>query len=58
MTEQYPPENAKSNYADLLSLHLFREREFVCDKYMQQGYLGRFLMYLIDKIVQASLTSF
>ena len=25
---------------------------------MQQGYMGRFLMYLIDKIVQASVTSF
>ena len=43
---------------DVLALQLFREREFVFDKYVQQGYLGRFLLYLIDKIVQASVTSF
>ena len=43
---------------DVLALQLFREREYVFDKYVQQGYLGRFLLYLIDKIVQASVTSF
>ena len=58
MLDQFPPENAKTNYMDLLALHLFKEREYVFSKYVQQGYLGRFLLYLIDKIVQASVTSF
>ena len=57
-TISFPREKAKTNYMDLLTMQLFEERQFIFEKYVEQGYLGRFLMYLIDKIIQASITSF
>lgn len=36
---------------------LYDHRDGVREQYWQQGYLGRFVVYLIDRIIQASLTS-
>ena len=58
LSSEFPHENAKTNYMDLLTMQLFEERKFIFKRYVDQGYLGRFLMYLIDKIIQASVTSF
>lgn len=37
---------------------LHGERDSVKGQYWEQGFLGRFLVYLMDRIIQASITSF
>ena len=56
-TQQFPPATAETNYQRLMELKLNQERDAVRDQYWQQGFLGRFLVYLIDRIIQASLTT-
>jgi len=49
--EMFPPTTAESNYQKLMAAKLYNHRDGVRDQYWQQGYLGRFVVYLIDRII-------
>ena len=51
MAKEYPPSTADVNYINLLRRMLVSERDAMRDKYWQQGYLGRFFVYLMDRII-------
>ena len=51
LTTQYPRATAKDNYIRLLRGMLLSERDAVYDSYWKQGFLGRFLVYLLDRII-------
>ena len=55
---QYPISNAIDNYMDFLYDEMVRERKLVKHCYYDQGYLGRILIYLIDKLILGCNTSF
>ena len=53
-TKEFTVASAEINSIRLLSRMLEDERDAVKDRYWKQGFLGRFLVYLKDRIIHAS----
>lgn len=49
--DEYTPASAEENYILAVQKMLHGERDAVKDQYWQQGFLGRFLVYLMDRII-------
>jgi hypothetical protein len=55
---QYPVSAAQDNYMAFLYDELCRERKLIRHCYFDQNYLGRILVYCIDKLIQGCGASF
>ncbi|MFO0001297.1 MAG: hypothetical protein ACK559_09210, partial [bacterium] len=55
---QYPYSTADSNFINFLKECLLNERNNIFDLYWQEGFLGKNLLYLIDKMIVACFTTF
>jgi hypothetical protein len=55
---QYPVQQAGENYMNYLQDQLLLERRVFVQCYYDQGFLGRVLIYCIDKLIQGCTASF
>lgn len=55
---EYSVTTASTNYMNFLRTCMIYERTAVFQSYWEEGFIGRVLLYLIDKLIQASFTSF
>lgn len=56
--EQYTINTVNTNFINFLSESMLQERNNIFPHYWEQGFLGRALIFLIDSMIQACLTSF
>jgi hypothetical protein len=56
--EHYTIATVSTNFINFLSESMLQERNNICPHYWEQGFLGRALIFLIDSMIQACLTSF
>ena len=58
IADDFPKDKIGQNYVDLI-LHSFKhEREQVHNHYWKQGLLGRFFLFLFDKLIDSLKISF
>lgn len=54
----YPVQHASTNYISYLQDEMMLERKVYVQSYYDQGFLGRVLIYCIDKLIQGCTASF